>query len=54
MRQFDWTNLSPKICQLAEDAGRAIMRIYEKSADVDVLKLAVYLAKPFVIRSSSI
>jgi 3'(2'), 5'-bisphosphate nucleotidase len=37
MRQFDWTNLSPKICQLAEDAGRAIMRIYEKSADVDVL-----------------
>jgi len=37
MRQFDWTNLSPKICQLAEDAGRAIMRIYEKSADVDEL-----------------
>lgn len=37
MRQFDWTELSPKICQLAEDAGSAIMRIYAASDGADVL-----------------
>jgi len=37
MRQFDWAELSPKICQLAVDAGAAIMRIYTGSDDKDGL-----------------
>lgn len=37
MRQPTWLELSPKICQLAVDAGTAIMRIYTESADADVL-----------------
>jgi 3'(2'), 5'-bisphosphate nucleotidase len=37
MRQPNWLELSPKICQLAEEAGYAIMRIYTESADADVL-----------------
>ena len=37
MRQTNWLELSPKMCQLAEEAGHAIMRIYTESADADVL-----------------
>lgn len=37
MRQLDWLELSPKICQLAIEAGQAILRIYTGSADVDAL-----------------
>jgi 3'(2'), 5'-bisphosphate nucleotidase len=37
MRQSNWDELFPKVCQLAEEAGQAIMRIYTESADVDML-----------------
>jgi 3'(2'), 5'-bisphosphate nucleotidase len=37
MRQSNWLELSPKICQLAEEAGHAILRIYTESANADVL-----------------
>jgi 3'(2'), 5'-bisphosphate nucleotidase len=37
MRQLDWLELSPKICQLAVDAGAAILRIYTGSDDENVL-----------------
>ena len=37
MRQEDWLGLFPKICQLAEEAGHAIMRFYSKSADAEML-----------------
>ncbi len=37
MRQVDWPELSPKICQLAVDAGMAVLRIYTGYADADAL-----------------
>jgi 3'(2'), 5'-bisphosphate nucleotidase len=37
MRQSNWGELFPKVCQLAEEAGQAIMRIYTQSADADLL-----------------
>jgi 3'(2'), 5'-bisphosphate nucleotidase len=37
MRQSDWVDLSPQLCQLAKDAGHAIMRIYTESTDDDLL-----------------
>lgn len=37
MRHLDWLYLAPKICQLALDAGAALMRIYTGSADTDGL-----------------
>lgn len=37
MRQINWQGLSPKVCQLAKDAGEAIMRIYESESSVDPL-----------------
>jgi 3'(2'), 5'-bisphosphate nucleotidase len=37
MRHSDWIDLFPKVCQLAEEAGQAIMRIYTQSADADLL-----------------
>jgi 3'(2'), 5'-bisphosphate nucleotidase len=37
MRQINFSLLFPQICQLAEEAGQAIMRIYTQSAQEDVL-----------------
>lgn len=37
MRRSDWSELFSKVCQLAEEAGQAIMRIYTQSADADLL-----------------
>ena len=36
MRQPNWPLLLPQICQLAEEAGQAIMRIYTQSTVEDV------------------
>ncbi len=37
MRQSDCAELFPKVCQLAEVAGQAIMRIYTESAHAELL-----------------
>ena len=37
MRQINFSLLFPQICQLAEEAGQAIMRIYTQSVQEDVL-----------------
>jgi len=37
MHQFNWTALSPKICELAKEAGSAILRLYEVSDYANVL-----------------
>lgn len=37
MRQFNWAVLTPKILQLATEAGSAIIRVYDESHQVDAL-----------------
>jgi 3'(2'), 5'-bisphosphate nucleotidase len=37
VRQTEWSALTPKICQLAQDAGEAIMRIYLDVSQCDAL-----------------
>ena len=37
MRHINWQDLAPKVCQLAKDAGEAILSIYESEGSVDPL-----------------
>ena len=37
MQQLEWSTLSPQICQLAREAGDAIMCIYQEAAETQAL-----------------